>query len=351
VTAHPPCPVRVMIVEDSAVMRGLITHALEDVPEIQIVATAFDGAMAIENLKHTQADVILLDIEMPCMDGITALPQLLKISPQSRVIMVSDLMLPNATITLRALELGASDYIAKPSARNNQNETQQFYRDLIQKIKALTPHRHMDSVSAELLRYHALAYPTIPVKAIAIGSSTGGPQALGTIFEGLASQFPRQPVFITQHMPSGFTTILARHLSQLVQHPCVEGKDGEVVQDSSVYLAPGDYHMVPEKLGSKTIIRINQDPLVNFCRPAIDPMLHALLKIYGKHLLVVILTGMGCDGLAGSRAIAAQGGTIIAQDAGTSVVWGMPRAVTESKLCSAVLPVNEIAPYIIRACI
>lgn len=357
--------VRVMIVDDSAIIRGLLTRAFNNVPEIEIVAVASNGAIALERIKTTPVDIILLDVEMPEMDGLAALPQLLKASPKSRVIMVSTLTMRNAEISLRALELGASDYVTKPTSRGGDQEAHQFYEELTRKIKALSGKFKSQPrvIPAEPLQEKAgvavppsvplvvpVKYPASPVKALAIGSSTGGPQALATLFKALAARFPYVPIFVTQHMPPTFTTILAHHIGQYTGRPSFEGRDGDIVAPSSVYLAPGNYHMTAEKVEGQVKIRLNQEPQVNYCRPSVDPMLKSLVQIYGKGLLTVILTGMGSDGLGGARDAVAAGGTVIAQDERTSVVWGMPRAVAENKLCSAILPIDDIAPYIVKAC-
>jgi len=185
---------------------------------------------------------------------------------------------------------------------------------------------------------------TLP-RAIAIGSSTGGPQALLEVLRDMAPSV-KLPIVITQHMPATFTTLLAEHISRATGVPCAEGKDGEPVRSGQIYLAPGDFHMVLEREGTGAVIRLNQDPPENFCRPAVDPMLRSMVKIYGSSLLTIILTGMGSDGQKGSAEIAEAGGTIIAQNEATSVVWGMPGAVATSGLCSAVLPIQEIGPSV-----
>jgi two-component system, chemotaxis family, protein-glutamate methylesterase/glutaminase len=355
-------PIRLMIVDDSAVIRGMLQRTIAEQPDIEIVGTAGNGLLAIEQLKKTPADIITLDIEMPHMDGISALPELLKLSPKTRIIMVSTLTQRNASISFKALGLGASDYICKPSSQN-EDEIKQFFRELLEKVRALAPcpqPQPKPSVTAKVepaiikpvmpSLMPVKTYPKAPVRAIAIGSSTGGPQALAVVFKGLASRFPNIPVFVTQHMPPKFTTILADHIKQICGRPCAEGKEGEVVAAGSVYIAPGDFHMQPEKVDGKVIIRLNQNPQVNFCRPAVDPMLQSLTKIYGGNLLVAILTGMGSDGLGGAKDVVAAGGTVVAQDQETCVVWGMPRAVTEHNICSAILPLDDVAPYLLKAC-
>ncbi|WP_368744949.1 chemotaxis protein CheB, partial [Desertibaculum subflavum] len=187
----------------------------------------------------------------------------------------------------------------------------------------------------------------MPPRALAIGSSTGGPQALFQLFQLLKGQI-RQPIFITQHMPATFTTILAEHLTRIGGVPCREAKDGEPVRDGQVYLAPGDWHMTVAVEGGAKVVRLNQNPPESFCRPAVDPMLRSLSEAYGGQLLAVMLTGMGQDGLKGSKALIEAGGTLIAQDEATSVVWGMPGAVATAGLCAAVLPLADVGPTVMR---
>lgn len=387
--------IKVMVVDDSAVIRGLISRALKEDPDVEIVASAANGKVALQLLQHHPADIILLDIEMPEMDGITALPLLLAQLPSVKIVMVSTLSQRNAEISLKALSLGASDYIPKPAARNDNTAVEAFYREIREKVRALcgkdtssasavapiaplpaapspaaspasavtliapAPLRHIPPpapsapVAVPLpitLAEGQIVYPEHEIKAIAIGCSTGGPQALLQVFTGLKTSVSHVPIFITQHMPPTFTTILADHVGKASGLQSAEGKDGDIAQAGHIYVAPGDFHMVAEQNGAQTVLRINQNPPVNFCRPAVDPMFESLAKIYGKHLLAVVLTGMGHDGLDGSRHIVNAGGCVIAQDEKTSVVWGMPRAVVEHKLCVAVLPVMEIAAYIKKAC-
>jgi two-component system chemotaxis response regulator CheB len=185
-----------------------------------------------------------------------------------------------------------------------------------------------------------------PFEVLAIGSSTGGPQALFQLLTSLRGTLSR-PIFITQHMPSTFTTILAEHICRSTGWPAAEAVDGEIVRQARVYVAPGDFHMLVELApGGEKIIRLSKAPAENFCRPAVDPMLRSLAQVHGRRLLTVVLTGMGHDGLDGSKAVAAAGGTVVAQDEATSVVWGMPGAVATAGLCSAVLPLAEIGAYI-----
>jgi two-component system, chemotaxis family, protein-glutamate methylesterase/glutaminase len=349
--------IRVMLVDDSAVVRGLITRALAAATDIQVVTSAHNGAVAISLAKQYQPDIIILDIEMPEMDGITALPKLLEMAPRTKVIMASTLTLRNADISLK---LGASDYVSKPSARDPE-ELKQFYHELYEKIYALAGNRKTRAAASSPATALPLAPPLsdaivlapadVPMytpKALAIASSTGGPQALMNLFGGLKGKLGHLPIFLTQHMPPNFTTILAQHISQAGERVCTEGKNGEEVKAGQCYLAPGGYHMQAALTGGKVVVRLNQDPPVNFCRPAADPMFKSLSEVYGKYLLAVVLTGMGHDGLDGAKTIVAAGGSVVAQDEATSVVWGMPKAVAVGHLCRAVLPLNEIAGYLLK---
>lgn len=352
-------PYRVMVVDDATVIRAMLIRALEQDPQIEVVTSVINGEMAVSSLKRNpEIEVILLDIDMPVMDGLTALPKILEVKPEAKVIMNSTLTRANADVSLRALSMGAADYLTKPSSSQELRSAEAFTRELTEKVKALgaasrghsaLPAAGPRSDSAKpgpaattvSLRGGAAPQPA----AIAIGSSTGGPQALFKVLAGLGAGL-QQPVFITQHMPPTFTTLLAEHISRQTALACHEPADGEAVVGGQVYLAPGDRHMLIENGAGGPVVRLSDGPQVNFCRPAVDPMLRSLVEVYGARLLVAILTGMGADGREGGRGVVEAGGTVIAQDEESSVVWGMPGAVAMAGLCSAVLPLTEIAPYI-----
>lgn len=358
-------PFRVMVVDDSAVIRGLITRALEKDSLIKVVASVGNGEAAIKALdRYDGIEVVILDIEMPVMDGLTALPKLLAEKPGLQVIMASTLTRKNAEVSLRALQAGAADYLPKPSSTSELTGADSFQRELLEKVKALAkaarPNRLASArrpssaavpapaSSGGIYPKHAItlrkASAALP-RIIAIGSSTGGPQALLEVLRDMAASV-KLPILITQHMPATFTTLLAEHIERATGVPCAEGKDGETVNAGRIYLAPGSYHMIVERAGTGSVIRLNQNPPENFCRPAVDPMLRSMAAIYGSSLLTIILTGMGSDGQKGATEVVGAGGTVIAQDEATSVVWGMPGAVATSGLCSAVLPIKEIGPSV-----
>lgn len=364
-------PIHVLLVDDSAVVRGLMSKALTSDSAIAIAGSAANGAIAIAQARQLQPDIIILDIEMPVMDGITALPELLKVAPNARVIMASTLTMRNAAISMQAMALGASDYLAKPSAKFG-NEVDAFYRELIAKVKALSEDKAItpgpeappaqeivaappkkEQAKPVVLRVSPFkpegALNPAGIQALAIASSTGGPQALISLFSQLKGRLTSLPVFITQHMPPNFTTILADHISKSVSRSCVEVKGGETVMPGHIYLAPGDYHMVAQKQANgHVVLSINQDPPENYCRPAADPMLRSLAHVYGRHLAVAVLTGMGQDGMEGAKEVVKYGGSVIAQDEASCVVYGMPKAVVDNKLARAVLPLGDIAPYLVQ---
>lgn len=358
-----PDAISVMLVDDSAVIRGLMSRALKQKPELHIAATASDGEMAIEVIQHHNVDVIVLDIEMPKMDGLTALPKLLELSPKSAVLIVSTLSQRNAEISIRALSLGAADYIPKPTTSEGAQAAEQFYDELRQKVVALglaarenklihgfaPPPAAPEGASATAEAHPALSpqiYPEAGVRAVAITASTGGPQALSALLLGLKGTQLNAPIFITQHMPAKFTTMLAEHIARDTGLKCREANDQELVATGTIYIAPGDYHMLVERNSLGLMISLSHDPPINFCRPAADPMFASLAAAYKQHLLAVVLTGMGHDGLHGAEAVVKHGGTVLAQDESTSVVWGMPGAVANARLARAVLPLPEIAAYL-----
>jgi two-component system, chemotaxis family, protein-glutamate methylesterase/glutaminase len=382
---HPPShstpddeSYRVMIVDDSSVIRGMLTRLIEEQPELKVVASVGDGQMAISALQRQPVDVIILDIEMPVMDGLTAMPKLLDVDRAVKIIVASAASLKSAENSIQALTLGAADYMPKPTAREMSGASH-FRQELLLKILSharaarkagvrltkddkppATPHpqQHELATSAPQAKTVLSAPPAAnaPItlrpppkdkpELIAIGSSTGGPQALFEVIKAMGKL--EQPVIITQHMPPNFTTILAEHISRQAKVKCVEAKDGTELEKGVYYVAPGDYHMILVKRIQKIVISLTQTPLENFCRPAVDPMLRAAVALYGQKILAVILTGMGHDGWKGCQQLVAQGGAVVAQDEASSVVWGMPAAVARGGLCSAILPLKDIGNYVRR---
>jgi len=358
---HEGGALRVMVVDDSAVIRGIFRRTLEEDPEIEVVASVANGQQAVDSVTKHLIDVVLLDIEMPVMDGMTALPKILEANPGVRVIMASTLTERNAEISLEALRQGASDYIPKPTAKYEIHSAEDFKRELIGKVKALANRKlgraERDPESTVALmpgnrgpkKPIELRAPSIvPPRILAIGSSTGGPQALFTLFKGLQGSVSHLPVVIAQHMPKAFTGILAEHLSKVAAVPCAEGVHGEKLEAGRIYIAPGDYHMTIVPAASGHEIHLDQNPPENFCRPSVEPLFRSISQEFGPAVLALMLTGMGHDGLEGSQTLVEAGGTLIAQDEETSIVWGMPGAVAEAGLCAEVLPIEEIAPRVVR---
>jgi two-component system, chemotaxis family, protein-glutamate methylesterase/glutaminase len=346
-------PYRVMVVDDSAVIRTLLTRALEADTGIKVVASAGNGQRAIDVLSNADVDVVVLDIEMPVMDGITALPRLVEVRPGVQIVMASTLTRKNADISMRALAAGAADYIAKPASSELRN-ADEFNHELVAKVKALGQvARRRRGAAAAVQKARPPAPLTLrqsvshPAQVVVIGSSTGGPQALFRVLKAMPPDFPL-PILIVQHMPPTFTSILAEHIAQASGLPSAEGRDGEVIRAGRIYVAPGGIHMVVAAQGPTRIVKLVDSPPENFCRPAVDPLWRSAAAVYGSACFAVMLTGMGQDGLKGAEAIVAAGGSVIAQDEATSVVWGMPGAVAKAGVCSAVLPLPEISGLVRR---
>ena len=364
-------PLRVMVVDDSAVIRGLISRWIDAEPDLKVVASVRTGLDAINQVARVDPDVMILDIEMPDMDGISALPLLLEKKRNLIIIMASTLTRRNAEISFRALALGASDYIPKPESKLASAD--EFRHDLVLKIRHLGARvRRAVTVSSPPLAPVATPVRTAPVRApvaatpaapakialrpfsanmphaLVIGSSTGGPQALMTLVADLGPIIDRVPVLITQHMPPTFTTILAEHLARASGRPALEAVDGEAVKPGRIYLAPGGLHMRVVRHGAGPVIALDAGPQINFCRPAVDPLFKSAVEIWQGGILAVVLTGMGSDGTQGGKDIVAAGGNVIAQDEASSVVWGMPGAVAHAGICSAILPLNQIAAKVSR---
>lgn len=339
---RPDRPFRVMVVDDSAIVRGLIIQMLEKCPDIRIVARAPNGEAAVAELGRTETDVIVLDLEMPVMDGMTALPLLLAGQPGVKIVVASTLSKRNARISLEALQQGASDYVPKPETGTLVNAAD-FERELVGKVLALG--RNADSSQAAPVVAPPRSMPSVRPGVIAIGGSTGAPPVLLELITGLKGAVV-QPILITQHMPATFTALLAEQIERAGGRPCAEAKDGEPILPGRSYVAPGGWHMTVGRSGATPVIRLNQEPPEHYCRPAVDPMLRSAAAIYGNRLLAVILTGMGADGAEGCRTVAQSNGRFIVQDEATSAVWGMPGAAARTGMAEAILPASQIPAWI-----
>jgi two-component system chemotaxis response regulator CheB len=369
--------IRVMVVDDAVVARSLVTRWVDAEPDMTIVASLRTGREAVEQLDKSNPDVVVLDVEMPELDGISALPLLLKKKHDLIVIMASAVTRRGAEVSLRALSLGAADYIPKPATSRETSTSSEYRRELIEKIRTLGRRRRLlprhvapglapadehgvrqrpvSSAAREALSVkpdvHDLTLRpfslTVP-RVLLVGSSTGGPQALTVLIQKLPAAIDRAPLLITQHMPPTFTTVLAEHLSRIGGRGAHEAEDGEPVLAGGIYVAPGGRHMRVARDQNGIRIVLGDDPPINFCRPSVDPLFSSAAQVWGSSALAVVLTGMGSDGCHGAADIAAAGGSVIAQDEASSVVWGMPRAVAQAGLCSAIMPLTDIAPKIIR---
>src|SRR5271156_5283035 len=369
--AHSPVqpePLRVMLVDDSVVIRGMISRWLSAEPDMVVAASLRTGLDAVNQVERINPDIAVLDIEMPELDGISALPQLLAKKRNLIVIMASTLTRRNAEISFKALSLGASDYIPKPESTRESSAAEIFRHDLVQKIRHLGAKARRSSSNAHAHPHapvadRALRAPVAPVAAaptvrrnfstqaprvLLIGSSTGGPQALMSVIAEIGPVIDRFPVLITQHMPPTFTTILGEHLARASHRPAREAIDGEAVKAGHIYLAPGGRHMRVARHGTETVIVLDDGAPVNFCKPAVDPLFSSAIDVWHGGVMALVLTGMGSDGMRGGKDIVAAGGSVIAQDEATSVVWGMPGAAAHAGICSAVLPLNQIAPKLVR---
>lgn len=333
---------RVMLCDDSVTARGALARVLQSDPDIEVVARVGDGRQALAALDAApagaRAEVVLLDLEMPVMDGMTALPLILRREPKPIVIVASALTQRGASATMEALRAGASDYLPKPGAAGGGLADPAFRAELLAKVKGWA--RMGQRRAARPAPAPRIARPVAAgarPRLICVGSSTGGPQALAAFIKRLPRQLP-VPLVVVQHMPAGFTSMLARHLDTLGGPRVAEAAGGEALKPGQVLLAPGDRHLLIRGEGEQLVTQLSDAPPENFCRPAVDPTLRSIVAALGGRAQAVILTGMGHDGLAGCKALAAAGGTIWAQDEASSVVWGMPGAVAKAGLASELAP-------------
>jgi two-component system chemotaxis response regulator CheB len=336
-------------------MRRLIKTALKADERLQVVFEARNGKDALENLECAKPDIIVMDVEMPVMDGIDATREIRKLNRSIPIIMFSSLTLRGAEATLDALAAGANDYVAKPTASGHINDAlTKLKEELIPVITQLSRKKCTKPTFSGSRKSNAISSQNATKKravakvdVIAIGVSTGGPAALASIFSALPKPFPI-PILVTQHMPAVFTNLLANRLSAQSGHKVCEASGGEVVEPGRFFLAPGDYHLSVNKSGNQFHTNLDQGPPENSCRPAIDPFFRSIAKCYGKNAVGVVLTGMGQDGTRGAGEIKRQGGSILVQDQETSVVWGMPQKVVDAGFADQTLSLSAITQELIR---
>lgn len=402
--SHGDRKIRVMLVDDSAVVRGLLSRWLSAEENVEVVARCHNGLHAIREIAEVKPTLVVLDIEMPEMDGLEALPHLLSACPDVRILIASSLSTKNAEISLTALEKGAHEYIAKPSSNSGLSTSNEFRIDLITRINALcvghggqakmlterakpsAPKPYSSKLSKadapsndvmsradgkkavggsavasgrktlDALRNvkdNMSTNELIPFKKgkpeiLCIGSSTGGPRALQQVLQDASGALSDIPIVLTQHMPKSFTSVFAKHLDKACKLVVKEAEEGDVLKPGHVYVAPGNQHLIFEKSGGVTRIVLDDGPMVNFCKPAVDKMFTSISEIYGKKVLSVVLTGMGKDGVRGGRDIIEKGGNLIVQDAESSIVWGMPGAAYKAGIASAILPLDTIGENIVK---
>lgn len=364
-------PIRVLVVDDSAVIRKLVTQTLEQDEAFAVVGTAPNGVLALQKIPQLEPDIVVLDVEMPEMDGIETLRNIRSRFPELKVVMFSTLTERGASVTIEALTLGASDYATKVSNSGGESSTAVLRNELVPKLKQFfTPHQPPASrplrspAPAETAAPPAtprlapppaasIATPTRPVaispEAVVIGVSTGGPTALHEIIPEIPSNFPL-PVLIVQHMPPLFTRLLAERLASRARIPVVEAFDGQQVLGGHAYVAPGDFHMRVTGRPGLVHITLDKGPQENSCRPAVDCLFRSAAAVWGNSTLGVVLTGMGSDGLIGCEILRSKGCYILAQDEPTSVVWGMPGFIAKAGLADKVLPLRAIVPDILERC-
>jgi len=366
---------RILIVDDSAVMRSLLRSVASSDAQLEVVGTAADGASALNALQTLQPDIILLDVEMPVMDGLTTLRALRQRWSKIPVIMCSSLTQRGAKVTIEALASGAADYVSKPSGQSDRETAlRRLAQELLPKIRALTPRTADTSLVPQrfaisgtprtstsqivspksTLTRNPAASTSQPITStpsiVVVGVSTGGPAALDVLLPALPERFPL-PVLIVQHMPELFTSLLADRLNGRCRLRVREATDGEPVRAGSIYIARGNWHMetvataLPD---SPAMLRLSQGAQENHCRPSVDVLFRSAANVFGSGVLAVVLTGMGSDGVKACRTIRELGGAVLAQDEVTSTVWGMPGAVVNAGLANRVLSLEMMAPEILR---
>ncbi|WGV26904.1 protein-glutamate methylesterase/protein-glutamine glutaminase [Halotia branconii] len=336
--------IRVLIVDDAVVVRSRVSKILSSDRELEVVGVAANGRIALAKIPQVNPDVVILDIEMPEMDGLQTLSAIRQNYPHLPVIMFSTSTRTGAIATLEALSLGASDYATKPSNLGSvEATTQHIQKELIPKIKVF------GAFSTPITNAHPIIFPVHSnieqVDIVAIGVSTGGPNALTVVLKKLPADLP-VPVLIVQHMPPMFTKLLAEQLSSKCQIPVDEAVPGVTLKPGHVWIAPGDFHLVVQR--DKDVVRLDthQAAPENFCRPSVDVLLRSLAQVYGARAIAVIMTGMGQDGLHGCQCIREAGGQVLVQDKASSIVWGMPSFVVNAGLANQIVPLDQMADEI-----
>ncbi len=359
--------IRVLVVDDAVVIRKIVTDALNKDPNIEVVGVAANGKIALQKIPQCNPDIITLDVEMPEMNGIETVGAIRENYTKLPIVMFSTLTERGASATLDALSAGANDYCTKPANVGSVGEARtRVEAELITKIKSLCGHakplppRQSDLKPAPPLqtsmpRQSKVAKPSVfrssssiqDIQILCIGVSTGGPNALADLIPRLPGDLP-VPIVCVQHMPPLFTGMLAQRLNEQSNIEVVEAQEGMALKPACMYIAPGDYHLTIKRSGTEYVTVLDQNPPENSCRPAADPLFRSVVEHFGGHTLALVLTGMGQDGFRGCEYVRQAGGQIVVQDEETSVVWGMPGFVAEAGLHDAIVPLEQIAPELVR---
>lgn len=346
--------ISVLVADDSALVRRLISGVLNDAPDIKVIGTAQNGARAIERIAELKPDILTLDIEMPVMDGLTAMREIHQRFPRLPVIMVSTLTQSGASVTLDALAAGARDYVTKPSnSISLKDSLGELSAQLLPRIRALVGKRAPAAqrsaprrpVSQPVKTTAPRSAPARALQVVAIGSSTGGPDALARVLSAIREK-PTVPLVAVQHMPPVFTTMLAQRLDRLGPVDVVEAADGQPLQAGTLYIAPGGRHLEVARRGNTVITKLHDGAPENYSRPSVDVLFRSVAEVYPGSGIAIVLTGMGRDGKEGSAIMGSGGSMIVAQDEDSSVVWGMPGAVYEAGLADSTLPLDHIGPFL-----
>lgn len=340
-----PGNIRVMIVDDSAAIRGLLRTIFEQAPDVSVVESAINGRDAVNKISRMAPDalpdIVLMDVVMPELDGIAALRQIHGLHPKLRILVLSS----DENAAIEALASGAAAFIEKPGSRGLSDKEEDFSAELLDKIRMVCGRATLTDACAGVKLKPAPAF--VSPQVLAIGSSTGGLQALIDVLSPLRGKI-NVPVVITQHMTASFMGMLADNIAQKTGIPTHEAADNMRLQAGHAYIAPGHRHMVLARDAGGVFVKLDNGPPENFCKPAVDPMMRSLPGVYARGIIAVILTGMGSDGLEGVRALQGDENIIMAQDQASSVVWGMPGAVAKAGLCNFILPPQEIAQKILQ---
>lgn len=353
-------PIKVLLADDSIIVRHLVTTELAKDPQLEVLEAATNGKAALAGVAALRPDIVVLDIQMPQLDGLATLAEIRRLHGSLPVIMFSTLTEAGATATLEALARGANDYVAKPRSTHQAAwQVEGVCREIADKVKALCatrpasgsvprPHPQRTQSLVAALPLASAPRPVGPptrIDAVVIGISTGGPNALAELVSSLPSELP-VPILIAQHMPPIFTRLLAERLARTARVPVVEASDGDSVTAGKIWIAPGDLHMVVRQTGQRIELHTHNAPREHSCRPSADLLFRSAAEVYGSHTLAVLMTGMGQDGLQGSRVIRKAGGHIIVQDEASSVVWGMPGYVARAGLAEQIVPLRGLADAI-----